>query len=167
VSDAQRRAAQQLKKTMIEAIEQYFEEHLDIRDPKLDDATRRLNVAAAALLIETTRADHEISDEERLAVTRAVQKVLGLTGTETAELIRLAEHEVRDSVPLHEFTRLVGRRFSIEQKRQLLQALWQVAFSDAQLEAHEEYLVRKVAELLDLSRADLVEAKIRARDAFR
>lgn len=165
--DAERRAAEQLKRTMIDAIETFFEQRLDVRKAGAGEEKRRLDVAAAALLIETTRADHEITDDERLAVTRAIQKALGLSGTETAELIRLAEHEVRQSVPLHEFARLVERRFSHEQKLRLLQALWQVAFSDAELEAHEEYLVRKVAELLNLGRADLVEAKIRAREEFK
>jgi uncharacterized tellurite resistance protein B-like protein len=166
-NDANRRAAEELKRSMIEAIETYFEQRLEVDETQADKAQRSVNIAAAALLIETTRADHEISDDERIAVTRAVQKALGLSGGETAELIRLAEQQVRESIPIHEFTRLVERRFTRDQKLQLVQALWQVAFSDAELKAHEEYLVRKVAELINLSRADLIEAKIRAREAFR
>jgi len=167
VSDAERRAAAQLKRTMIEAIETFFDQRLDVGDAARDEEQRDLNVAAAALLIHTTLADHEINDDERLAVTRAVQKALGLSGAETAELIQLAEHEVRQSVPIYQFTQLVERRFSHAQKLRLLQALWQVAFSDAELEAHEEYLVRKLAELLNMTRADLIEVKIRAREEFR
>jgi uncharacterized tellurite resistance protein B-like protein len=42
-----------------------------------------------------------------------------------------------------------------------------VAYADAQLVASEEYLVRKVADLLNVPLADFLDAKIRARDSFR
>jgi uncharacterized tellurite resistance protein B-like protein len=42
----------------------------------------------------------------------------------------------------------------------------QLAFADAELVGHEEYFVRKVAESLGLTTADLVETKVQAREAF-
>jgi len=41
-----------------------------------------------------------------------------------------------------------------------------LAFADADLAGHEEYFVRKVSQSLGLSRADLIETKILAREAF-
>jgi len=49
----------------------------------------------------------------------------------------------------------------------LIEQMWRVAFADAQILAHEEYLIRKVSELLNVPLADFLEAKIRARDAFK
>ena len=43
---------------------------------------------------------------------------------------------------------------------------WRIAFADAELAGHEEYLVRKIANQLGLSTADLVETKVRAREEF-
>ena len=48
----------------------------------------------------------------------------------------------------------------------VVHALWRVAFADAELASNEEYLVRKVAEQIELSTADLVETKLRAREEF-
>jgi uncharacterized tellurite resistance protein B-like protein len=45
--------------------------------------------------------------------------------------------------------------------------LWQVAFADAQLVASEEYIVRKIADLIHVPLADFLAAKIEARDSFR
>ena len=59
-----------------------------------------------------------------------------------------------------------ARECSLEQKRQLVESLWRIAFADAELAAHEEYLVRKIAGQLGLSTADLVETKVRAREDF-
>ena len=49
----------------------------------------------------------------------------------------------------------------------MVQYLWQVAFADAQLLPSEEYLVRKLSELLHVPKADFLDAKTKARDAFR
>ena len=84
----------------------------------------------------------------------------------TAEIIHLAEEQVKLSVPLHEFARLIDEEFTLEQKKAIVELMWRIAFSDAQILAQEEYLVRKVSGLLNLPLADFVEAKIRARDAF-
>jgi uncharacterized tellurite resistance protein B-like protein len=52
------------------------------------------------------------------------------------------------------------------QKRQLVESLWRIAFADAELAAHEEYLVRKIAGQLGLSTADLVETKVGTQEGF-
>jgi uncharacterized tellurite resistance protein B-like protein len=62
---------------------------------------------------------------------------------------------------------LVNRHYRPEQKKLVVQHLWQVAFTDAQLLASDEYIVLKIAELLDVPLADFLDAKIKARDVFR
>jgi uncharacterized tellurite resistance protein B-like protein len=54
----------------------------------------------------------------------------------------------------------------VGQKRRLVEALWRIAFADAELAGHEEYLVRKIAGKLNLSTADLMETKLQAREKF-
>ena len=58
-------------------------------------------------------------------------------------------------------------KYTAEQKKTVVRYLWQVAFSDSRFVASEEYLVRKIADLLHVPLADFLEAKIVARDAFR
>jgi uncharacterized tellurite resistance protein B-like protein len=167
--DQEREIAEEFKSAMLEAIEHFFQTHLK---PKVGQAAsevpeRRLQLAAAVLIIEMTRADFEIKEEEQHAVTEAVARTLGLTPEETAAIVQLAEKQVERSVPLHLFAQLIDKEFSLEQKKLLVEQMWRVAFSDAEILAHEEYLVRKVSGLLHLPLADFLDAKIRARDAFR
>jgi uncharacterized tellurite resistance protein B-like protein len=42
--------------------------------------------------------------------------------------------------------------------------MWRVAFSDSELEQHEEYLIRKTAKLLHVRHEDFIDAKIRAKE---
>jgi uncharacterized tellurite resistance protein B-like protein len=123
-------------------------------------------LAAASLAIELCRADFEISDDERRAVERAVQGALGVPEERTRQLISLAAPQVRLGTRLHEFANLIDARFSEAQKRRVVELLWRIAFADAELEAHEEYLVRKVSDLIHVSREDFEAARLRARAHF-
>jgi len=126
------------------------------------DAERELHLATAALFIEVARADFQVKPEERSAIVDAVQKVLELGPDETAEIMRLAEAEVDRSASLFEFTRLVDEGFTREQKKSIMTLLWLVALSDANLEKHEEHLLRKLARLIHLYHEDFIEAKLAA-----
>ncbi len=92
---------------------------------------------------------------------------MGLSEDEAVAVIRFAEEEVRQSKRLYEFTGLIDANYTKEQKKALVQCLWQVVFADAQLVASEEYIVRKIADLLKVPLADFLDAKIKARDGFR
>jgi uncharacterized tellurite resistance protein B-like protein len=127
---------------------------------------KALRLATAALLIELTRADFEVKDEERRAVEEGVRRTFGLTEAETAELIGMAEEQVRRAVSIYEFTHLIDQGFSEEQKKRLVELLWRVALSDSRIEAHEEQLIRKAASLIHVRHKDFIDAKIRARRAL-
>ena len=43
-------------------------------------------------------------------------------------------------------------------------SLWQVAFADGRLDAHENHFMRKIGDLLYIPHADYVAAKQRARE---
>jgi uncharacterized tellurite resistance protein B-like protein len=166
--DRRRKAAEVLKSSVIDALEEFFDLYLEEPvDERGELAEHRLRLAAAVLIVEITRADFEIREEERLAIRREVEGALGLTPEEADQLARSARVQAERTPRLHEYAELVDQRFSLEQKKRLVQALWAVAFADAEILPHEEYLVRKVSELLHLSTADLIEAKIRAREEFR
>ena len=83
----------------------------------------------------------------------------------TAErLMALAEAEVAEANDLFGFTRLVDRACSPEEKIRILELLWEAAFADGRLDKYEEYLVRKLADLLHVRHADMMQAKHRVLD---
>ncbi len=124
-----------------------------------------LQLATAALFIEITRADSKIKEEESSMVASAVQKAFDIPPEKTAELISMAEEEVNEAVSLYQFTRLIDKGFSYKQKKHIIELLWHVVFADAEMEKHEEYLVRRIADLLHVSHRDFIDAKLKAREA--
>jgi uncharacterized tellurite resistance protein B-like protein len=148
---------------MLSALKKLFEERVapEIASPEAREHGLRL--AAAALLFEVVRADAAVKDEERTVMRAAVQSAFGLAREDAEGLTRLAEEASRSAGSLYEFTCLVDRELPSDQKKRLVELLWLVAFADAEKDAHEEHIVRRIAGLLHVPHPDFIDAKIRAR----
>jgi uncharacterized tellurite resistance protein B-like protein len=154
----------QLRQQLLQELEDYFTKSPGIApDPSQGD--RQLRIATAALLLELGRADGEARHDEHRAIARTLERVLGATPEQAAAVLRLAEDELAGQRPLRSFTRAIDRSFTRDEKRRLVEGLWRVAFADAELLAHEEYLIRKIAEQIHLPFEDFLRAKIEAKEA--
>jgi uncharacterized tellurite resistance protein B-like protein len=149
---------------MIDRVRKFFETrvHAAISGGKPADAQHSRRLATAALLVEISRADDEITEVERAAILRSVQRAFNLNSHDTQELVKLAEREVEESVSLYQFTKLVDNGFNRQQKKEIVELMWKVSFADGELDKYEEHLVRKIADLLHVSHGDYIHAKHKA-----
>jgi len=149
---------------MLTAIRDFFDRHLgDTAGAPADRHT--IEVATAALLVEVARLDEGVDATERAVVQRAVREKFGLDADDAQKLIALAESEARNASDYWQFTSIINKRFTQPQKVRVIELLWEVAYADAGLNAYEEHLIRKLADLLHISHGDYITAKLRARDA--
>ena len=51
----------------------------------------------------------------------------------------------------------------MEEKLQVIELVWEIAYADGLLDKHEDYLVHKLADLLRLTHQQLIEAKLKAK----
>ena len=148
---------------MLKAIRDFFDAALAGDGDRADRHT--IEVATAALLVEISRMDGEITAAERAAVLAAVRGRFGLTGAEAQQLVDLAEAEARQANDYYQFTSIITKRFSREQRIRVVELLWEVAFADATANPFEEHLIRKLADLIYVDHADFIRAKLTARAA--
>jgi uncharacterized tellurite resistance protein B-like protein len=127
---------------------------------------RQLQLAAAILMVSVVRADRESRQDEHRALERGLAAALGLAPEEAGVVVHAAEEAVAKGEAFAAVVDRLARECSRDQRRRLVESLWRIAFADAELAGHEEYLVRKIARRLRLRTADLIETKVRARDAF-
>jgi uncharacterized tellurite resistance protein B-like protein len=169
VENRKEQAAEHLKDSLVGALEDFLDAYLEDLDGPggSEPAGHRARLATAVLIMEIARADFEIGDDERRGLIDAVQHALQLTPDETRQILRSARAQAERPPRLHEYAAVVDRLCTPEQKKRIVESLWRIAFADAELLAHEEYLVRKLAEMLHVDRGDFIEAKINAREAFR
>lgn len=149
---------------MLQAIRRFFDTQVNSPQPGTRPG-HTIELATAALLVEVSRIDSEATPQERDVVERAIRDKFGLSADEAAELIRLADAEVSQATDYFQFTSLVNRFFSAEQKQRVIELMWRVAYADADLSAHENHLMRRIADLLHVPHGDYIAAKMRAREA--
>ena len=149
---------------MLTAITQFFNKHIkpDQERPE-DTAEHSLEIATAALLIQMMRADFQVNDEELQAIADAMSSRFNLSNQETGEILKLAEDKICKSTGYFEFTSLLNKRLTREQKIKVTEQLWEIAFSDTVLDKHEEHMVRKISHLLHLSHREFIDAKLRVK----
>ena len=128
-----------------------------------EERDRACRIASAALLVEMSRADHEVTAVERGVIESALGHVFELDASASARLYREAERHADDATSLYEFTRLINDNFELSEKENLIELLWFVAFADGELDKYEEHLVRRVADLVHVSHGNFIRAKHRAR----
>lgn len=150
-------------KTIKELFDLRIEPARQRRDPQ--DTEHALQLATAALLVEVSRADHQVTEAERRTMLDALGRAFDLSADETREIVELAEHEADNAVSLHRFTQLLNEHLGRSEKFHIVELMWRVALADPELDKYEEYYVRKIAELLHVSHGEFIRAKHRVQDS--
>jgi uncharacterized tellurite resistance protein B-like protein len=119
-------------------------------------------LALAALLVRIARTDGLYAAEEVERIDRVLALRHGLDPFAAARLRTEAE-EIESAAPdTVRFTRALKEATAVEDRAELLTALWSVALADGQREAHEDRLMRLVANLLGLTDVDSALARQKA-----
>lgn len=128
------------------------------------EVDQRLHVAACALLLELAHADQEFSAAERLHIEAVLRRHFDLEEETARELMALAEKEQAESIDLYQFTTLIRENYSLGQKTLLAEIMWGLILADGEIAKREAYMLRKIANLLDLKPGYLSAARKRAAD---
>ena len=118
-----------------------------------------INLAMASLLCEVASADHDVDPREETAKIHQLVNLLDIDEAEAGELLDKAREHSRQSVSLYEFTTKL-RSLEPEQRYELIEAMWQVAYADGILDPHEEAVIRQTSELIYLDHSEFIRAKL-------
>ena len=118
-------------------------------------------LAAAALMAEAARLDENFDEAERATITAVVQRHFGLNDAEAAELIEAASEAQAESSQLLSFTRAVKDAYPPEERVEIIEMLWEVAYADGELHPYEANLLRRIGGLIYVSDRERGEARKR------
>lgn len=121
-----------------------------------------LHLAACALLLEIAYADGEFSADERAHLEDVLERHFSLPPEAGHRLMDLAEEERQNSTDLFRFTSQLQQGYDVGQKMVLAEILWGLVLADGEIAEHEQYLTRKISNLLDLKPGYLSAAKAAA-----
>jgi uncharacterized tellurite resistance protein B-like protein len=143
---------------MFNPIKLFFEHHLALSSEE-SLSEQKLQIATAALFLEMMTMDDKVGSKEHDLIFSLIEQNFSLTAEQTKALLELAEQQRKQATDYFQFTSLINKAYNLEQKIQLITSLWKIAFANGILDANEEYLVRKIADLLYVPHIDFIMKK--------
>jgi uncharacterized tellurite resistance protein B-like protein len=120
---------------------------------------RQKCLACAALLIEVAVVDNEFDHRELNCLQHVLEEQFSISLADSSEFITLAQNECMESTSMYQFTQLVNQHCTFDDKFDLIVGMWHIAFADGELDKYEEYVIRKVADLIHIAHGDFIRAK--------
>ena len=105
-------------------------------------------MAVACLLIHSAKIDENYTDKEKKIIKDSIIE-MGAATEEIDKIIEDAEEKERDSNQILDFTREV-KNINEEDKKIIIEALWEIIYSDEDADMYETNLMRRLSGLLYL-----------------
>jgi len=106
-------------------------------------------IAISCLLIHSARIDENFTDKEKKIIKEAIIK-MGAEPKEIDKIMQDAEEKEKDSNQILDFTREV-KNISEKDKKIIIEALWDIIYSDQDADMYETNLMRRLSGLLYLN----------------
>jgi len=145
---------------MIKTLAQVLDNLVSGNDEKSDaediDDTR---LAAAALLVHASTIDGYVEEAETERLQHVLKDRYALSDEQMHELIVAAERSERDAVDIYSFTSKLKKALSEEDRLQIIEMMWEIAFADGEIHGYEENLIWRTAELMGISSRERIRAR--------
>lgn len=145
---------------MLNKLSRFFERHLQPADgASTSFSFAQKQLAMTALLIEVASADHVFDQVELDTLASLLERKFSLPHEQLLELMDMAKSESAHATSLYQFTQFINRECSHDEKCELIKSMWEVAYADNNIDKYEEYVIRKVADLIYVSHSEFIRAK--------
>ena len=105
-------------------------------------------ISIAALLVHSAKIDENFTNKEKAIIKNALIK-MGADENNLDQIIEDAEIREKDSNQILEFTKEVKNK-NIDEKKIVIEALWNIIYSDENADIYETNLMRRLSGLLYL-----------------
>ncbi|UCE83966.1 MAG: TerB family tellurite resistance protein [Deltaproteobacteria bacterium] len=147
---------------MIDLMKRFFSKSKnDISSGEAERTSHDIRIATCALLLEMANIDGKFSDSEKENIISILKNNYNLSDELANDLIKAADEELKNSIDLWQFTNLINQNYSIDEKIQIIETVWQIVYTDGKLDKYEDYLMHKLAKLLRLTHKQLIDAKLK------
>ena len=105
-------------------------------------------ISVAALLIHSAKIDENFTEKEKLIIKNALIE-MGADKSNIDKILKDAELKENDANQILEFTKEVKNK-SVDEKKIVIEALWNIIYSDENADIYETNLMRRLSRLLYL-----------------
>tara|TARA_B100001769_G_C21548319_1_gene312685 strand:- start:88 stop:522 length:435 start_codon:yes stop_codon:yes gene_type:complete len=105
-------------------------------------------IAVASILIHSAKIDEEFTDKEKKIIKSALIE-MGAEIDKVDKIMEESEKKEKDSSQILTFTREI-KKVSEDKKKLIIEALWNIIYSDKNADIYESNLMRRLSGLLYL-----------------
>ena len=121
-------------------------------------------MAIACLLIHSAKIDENFTDKEKKIIKEALIE-MGAANKQVDKIMLEAEEKERDSNQILEFTQKV-KNINEDDKKKIIEALWNIIYSDENADMYETNLMRRLSGLLYLDNKVVGDIKEKMKKKF-
>ena len=130
-----------------------------VEEPANNYSKEEVLLVSASLAYEVAKSDGDIGETELDKIKDQLENVKKHVDKKASELLSKIESKSDESVSFYDLVTLVNENFTLDQKHMLIRFLWDVAYADNVLEADEERLIRRIADLLAIKDVKVLRLK--------
>ncbi|MTI16871.1 TerB family tellurite resistance protein [Rhodobacteraceae bacterium RKSG542] len=144
---------------MLNSIKTLFKELTGEPSEKKEFGEEDYRLSAAALLFHVIAVDGEVEQVELDQLTQTLEGHYQLTPAQSAELVALAREKDSEAVDLYGFTSMLKRHLDEDERRNIIELMWEMVYADGVVHEFEDNTIWRVAELLGVSSRDRMTLK--------
>jgi uncharacterized tellurite resistance protein B-like protein len=122
---------------------------------------RGCQLATAGLLIRVATINSEMSQARREKLEALMKSHFGLDGPTTVRLVDDAAAAAASAVDLYHFTRRLNDVLDDDGRRHIVEMMWEIIYVDGNVNAFEDNIVWRAADLLGVSSRQRIELRRR------
>ena len=147
---------------MLESLKRFFNKSkVDTSKNEKQVTEHDVHIATGALFVEMARIDEKFTQTEVDTILAILREKYGLSQEHADALLAEADKELEESVDLWQFARMINENYSVDEKVEIIETLWQMVYVDGKMDQYEHYLMNKLKNLLRLSQDQLINAKLK------
>ena len=126
---------------------------------KNNNDSYQTQLSATCLLLSVADADEVLEKEELETIGDIIQDFFSTTKESAESLVQEAIEKMKSSIGLFEFGQQLNIDFDHDDKLDFINCVFEVAYADGELHYLEHHTIKKIANILNLHRDDIITAK--------
>ena len=120
---------------------------------------KNLKLIALCLAFEVANADNDIDLRERDLILEKIKESVDVSVLTEKEIFDVIQEESQKRVSFYDIINDINKNLDKKEKVDILKMLWEIAYADNVLDADEERIIRRSAEMLGIKPSIVLQTK--------
>ncbi len=121
--------------------------------------SHKTHLYATCILLSVAEADEILEQNELNTICDIISDFFPLTTNDASKLLIESQKQLAESIDLFEFGQHLNKVFNHSDKIDFIKCIFEIAYSDGDLHYLEHHTVKKIANILNLSKQEIINSK--------